>query len=123
MNTLTIVDRCYCWTRGTHTVTASATGAMDTLTLADRCYRWTHDTRTIATVGHVAHTRLLLAPTAVTGTDISGTLLLPPTIATCHMTSDDRCYCWARDMHAVATDPTVAMGVLSLVARRHWHPQ
>jgi hypothetical protein len=106
-----------------HTVTASATGAMDTLTLADRCYRWTHDTRTIATVGHVAHTRLLLAPTAVMGTDISGTLLLPPTIATGHMTSDDRCYCWARGMHAVATDPIVAMGVLSLVARHHWHPQ
>jgi hypothetical protein len=66
---------------------------------------------------------LLLAPTAVTDTDISGPLLLPLTVAMSHMTSDDRCYCWAHDTRVVATSPTVAIEVLALVAHRHWHPQ
>jgi hypothetical protein len=89
---------------------------------------------TVATVGHVAHTRLLLAPTAVMGhmtsddrcycgargtrtvatsghnsdglSDISGPLLLPPKVATGNMTSHDRCYYWARDMRGC-----------------YWHPQ
>jgi hypothetical protein len=42
---------------------------------------------TIATVRHVARTRLLLAPIAVTG----------------RMTLDDHCYYGARDTRAVAT--------------------
>jgi hypothetical protein len=88
---------------------------------------------TVATVGHVAHTQLLLVPTAMTShmtsddhcycgacgtltvstgphssdrlSNISGPLLLPPTVATGYMTSDDCCYCWARGMQAVATSP------------------
>jgi hypothetical protein len=52
----------------------------------------------------VAHVRLLLAPIAVTRTsDISESLLLPLTVVTGYMTSDDCCYCWACDTHAVAT--------------------
>jgi hypothetical protein len=35
--------------------------------------------------------------------DISGPLLLPSTIATDYMTSDDCCYYWAHVMRAVAT--------------------
>jgi hypothetical protein len=37
--------------------------------------------------------------------DICGLLLLPPTVATGYMTSDDRCYCGARGMHPVSTSP------------------
>jgi hypothetical protein len=82
-------------------------------------------------VGHVAHTRLLIALTAAIGrlisaaccycgtrathvvstspnssdrlSDISGPLLLPSTIATGYMTSDDCCYYWAHVMRVVAT--------------------
>jgi hypothetical protein len=88
---------------------------------------------TVATVGHVAHTRLLLAPTAVMGhmtsddccccgargtctvatsghnndglSDISGPLLLPPKVATSNMTSHDHCYYWARDMRGCYWHP------------------
>jgi hypothetical protein len=49
-------------------------------------------------VGHVANALLLLAPS-----DISGQLLLPSTIATGYMTSNDHCSCWARGTRAVAT--------------------
>jgi hypothetical protein len=85
----------------------------------------------VTTVGHVAHARLLLAPTAAMGTltladryycgargahtgatsanssdgpsDISGPLLLPPIVAMGDMTSVDRCYCWSCGKRAVAT--------------------
>jgi hypothetical protein len=36
--------------------------------------------------------------------DISGLLLLPPTVATVYLTSDDCCYCEARGTHMVATN-------------------
>jgi hypothetical protein len=67
----------------------------------------------------MSHTRLLVAPTAMTGTDISGVLLLPPTVVTGHMTSDDRCYSWTHGTCVVATSPTVATSVLTLVAPCH----
>jgi hypothetical protein len=68
--------------------------------------------------------------------DISGPLLLPHTVATCYMTLDDCCYCWARGMRVVAIsphssdrcsdisgssllDPTIATVVLTLVAHRY----
>jgi hypothetical protein len=51
--------------------------------------------------------------------DISELLLLPSIVAMGYMTSDDHCYCWAHDMHTVATSPTVAMGVLTIVVRRY----
>jgi hypothetical protein len=35
--------------------------------------------------------------------DINGSLLLPPTVATGYMTSYDHCCCWSRGTHAVAT--------------------
>jgi hypothetical protein len=35
--------------------------------------------------------------------DINRSLLLPPTIATCSMTSDDHCSCWAHGTHVVGT--------------------
>jgi hypothetical protein len=37
--------------------------------------------------------------------DISGLLLLPPTVVTGYMTSDDRCYYWARGTRMVVTSP------------------
>jgi hypothetical protein len=92
-------------------------------------------------VGHV-DARLLLAPTAVTGTltstdhchcgapgmcagatsthnnegssDINGPLLLPPTVATGDMTSDNHCYYWARGMHAVATGAHSSEGLYDI---------
>jgi hypothetical protein len=57
------------------------------------------------------------------GADINEPLLLPLTVAMGHMTSNDHSYCWAHGTRAVATTPIVATGVLTLVARRHWHPQ
>jgi hypothetical protein len=47
---------------------------------------------TIATIRHVAHTWLLLAPTT----------------AMDHMTSDDRCYCGARGMRTVASSTHIS---------------
>jgi hypothetical protein len=85
----------------------------------------------VATIRHMARTRLLLAPTVVTGrmtsddhcycrahgtravatsahssdglSDISGLLLLPPTAAMDNMILGDRCYYWAHGTHAAAT--------------------
>jgi hypothetical protein len=37
--------------------------------------------------------------------NISGSLQLPPTVATGYMTSDDCCYYWARDTLVAATSP------------------
>jgi hypothetical protein len=136
MGTQTSVDRCYCCTRGTHTVAASAHSSDGHLTSADRCYCWTHGTHTITTSTHnsdgwsdISGLLLLLdmwhmlAPTIAMGTNISGLLLLPPTVAMGHLTSDDHCYYWARGTRMVATSPTVAMSGLTLVARHHWCPQ
>jgi hypothetical protein len=61
----------------------------------------------------------MLAPTAAMGTHNNGLFLLPPTVAMGHMTSDNRCYYWARGTRAVATSPKVAVDVLTLVARHH----
>jgi hypothetical protein len=37
--------------------------------------------------------------------NINESLLLPPTIAMCYMTSDDHGYCWIRGMRVVADGP------------------
>jgi hypothetical protein len=67
----------------------------------------------VTTVRHVAHARLLLAPTSASGTLTSRTvftvghvthawLLLVPTVVTGTLTSADRCYCWTRGIRTVA---------------------
>jgi hypothetical protein len=60
-------------------------------------------------MGHVARARVLLAPTAASF-DISGTLLLPPTVATDSMTSDNRCYCRTHDTHTISTSTNSSNG-------------
>jgi hypothetical protein len=55
--------------------------ATDTLTLADRCYCGARGTRASATSSHSSNG----------SSDISGLLLLPPTVAIGDMTADDRC--------------------------------
>jgi hypothetical protein len=66
MDTLTSGDRCYCWTRGTHMVAASAHSSEWHLTSVDRCYYWTCGTCTTAASAHSSDVR----------SDISGPLLL-----------------------------------------------
>jgi hypothetical protein len=56
-------------------------------------------TSPIATVGHVVHTLLLLAPTAVMGT----------------LTSVDRCYCWTRAHAWLLLVPIAMTGILTSV--------
>jgi hypothetical protein len=63
--------------------------------------------------------------------DISGPFLLPPTVATGYMTSEDHCYYGAHGTRVGATSmhnsdgPSniVAMGVLTLVDCWYWPPQ
>jgi hypothetical protein len=59
----------------------------------NRCYYGAHGMHAGATSAHISD-----GPS-----DISGPLLLPPTVATDDMTSDDCCCYWAHDTHAVAT--------------------
>jgi hypothetical protein len=140
MGTLTLADRCYCWTHGTPAVAASATPTMGSMTSVDRCYCWTRGTRavaasthssdehrhqwTIATTGHVAHTQLLLAPTAVMGTLTSvdrcycwthgtHTVAVSAHSSDGHLTSVDHCYCWTRGTRTVLLVRTAAMGHLT----------
>jgi hypothetical protein len=71
--------------------------------------------------------------------DISGPLLLPPTIVTCSMTSDDHWYCGTHGTRISATSahssdgsfyisgllllpPTMVMGHLTSVGRCYYHP-
>jgi hypothetical protein len=58
---------------------------------------------TVTTVGHVARAVATSAHSSDMLSDISGPLLLPPTVATGDMTSGDRCYYCARGMRVVAT--------------------
>jgi hypothetical protein len=95
MGTLTSVDRCYCWTHGKHTVATRAhnsDGHSDISELLLLLDMWhTHGCcqglqqrpalrhqRPVATVGNVAHTQLLLVPTAAMDT----------------LTLGDHSYCW-----------------------------
>jgi hypothetical protein len=67
----------------------------------------------VATVGHVAHTRLLVVPTSMMGTLTSrivatvghvahARLLLAPTAVTGTLTLADLCYCWTHGTCTVA---------------------
>jgi hypothetical protein len=76
---MTSDDCCYCGACGTRVIAASA-----------HSNDWHSDVNgPLLLWGHVAHALVLLAPTVATG----------------HMILDDRCYCEARDTHAVATSP------------------
>jgi hypothetical protein len=59
-----------------------STTAMGRMPSDDRCYCGAHGTRVVATSTHSSDGL----------SDISKLLLLPPTVATCDMTSDDRYY-------------------------------
>jgi hypothetical protein len=85
---------------------------MGRMTLDDRYYYGACGTRAVAASPH----------TSDEPSDITGPLLLPPTVVMDYMTSDDLYYYWARGSAWLLLAPTVAMGVLTSVARSHWHP-
>jgi hypothetical protein len=63
------------------------------MTSENHCYSRAHGMRMSANGTHISDGLF----------DISGPLLLPPTIATGDMTSDDHCYYWTHRMNTVAT--------------------
>jgi hypothetical protein len=80
--------------------------ALIRLTSADYCYNGAHGTCVVPTSPNNSDVL----------SDISEPLLLLSTGVMSYMTSDDRCYCWARGTARLLLALTVAMGILTSLA-------